>query len=754
MLKNSKKISYFFFLFLLMFFIIKIDLSALDSYYVNLVEDIIDSDTFNLYMSSTEVSKCYEWLREDNDELKLLYEIDNIGSTILADYSNINLDSNSSTDDIKKLHLYELFLCSEDIYYSLSDDEINQLYDLLEDNLVNKGDILGYPYLSFAYEYLLQQHNSVSLYDNTSTIIYKSITGDTFDIGINYSGSELSNERKEELYAQDIMQFPNIIKLRDATSKYDCYTYAWYSQDEYEYHVENADVIAYAETNRGKLKKVGDDEVLKKGDKLHYISEGKISSGDSPSIIDHAAIVEDNPYNYTLNDLQDINKAKDVYVVSKWARSCLYYHSVKDYTAYYRENESFECYRPDSDVEINSLSYTDLSQSTNNSLGKIYKINNNGTNAINFDIQYSSTNIDYSMRLYNCSGTFVKEFTETDYNMIVDDYELIFNYITDEPYIYLRVECENTSLYPLVSISQDTNVINLEDDYIEENVKLNTINQIVVDTTGTYLFTLTNSTNIKKVELYDEDYNLIKEAEIINNRNYIIHNLDGGIYYLTIHSNNLLNIYNYSLKIRKYTNDIMSNAIIVDPSNLWNCGSQIEMLEEDLSESNKSYLDNTIVEGFSRICYFDTNLITATSRLDFTWISSNENILKVTDYGTVIGKNVDELETVTIYAISKTDPTIVYTKEFEVVPYEGDYIDINIDLNYNVGDEMILDIGEFIPYNFMQAYSWVSSNEAYLEISNYGIIKAKLSGPVTINGSYLYNEKVRIFINVSISDGM
>ena len=358
------------------------------------------------------------------------------------------------------------------------------------------------------------------------------------------------------------------------------------------------------------------------------------------------------------------------------------------------------------------------------------------------------------MRLYNCSGTFVKEFTETDYNMIVDDFELIFNYITDEPYIYLRVECENASLYPLVSISQDTNVINLEDDYIEENVKLNTINQIVVDTTGTYLFTLTNSTNIKKVELYDEDYNLIKEAEIINNRNYIIHNLDGGIYYLTIHSNNLLNIYNYSLKIRKYTNDIMSNAIIVDPSNLWNCGSQIEMLEEDLSESNKSYLDNTIVEGFSRICYFDTNLITATSRLDFTWISSNENILKVTDYGTVIGKNVDELETVTIYAISKTDPTIVYTKEFEVVPYEGDYIDINIDLNYNVGDEVILDIGEFIPYNFMQAYSWVSSNEAYLEISNYGIIKAKLSGPVTINGSYLYNEKVRIFINVSISDGM
>lgn len=749
MLKNSKKISYFFFLFLLMFFIIKIDLSALDSYYVNLVEDIIDSDTFNLYMSSTEVSKCYEWLREDNDELKLLYEIDNIGSTILADYSNINLDSNSSIDDIKKLHLYELFLCSEDIYYSLSDDEINQLYDLLEDNLVNKGDILGYPYLSFAYEYLLQQHNSVSLYDNTSTISYKTITGETFDIEINYSGSELSNERKEELYANDIMQFPNIIKLRDASSKYECYTYAWYSQEEYEYHTRICQdsnqngIITFG--IGGGFDKIEDNIPLQKGNILHYC-EGSYSN------IKHAAIIEDNPYNYTLNDLLDINKAKDVYVVSKWGESCLYYHSVKDYTAYGINNNIFYSYTPLFDVEINNLDYSESTRIE--SIGKTYKINNNGTNAINFDIQYSSTNIDYSMRLYNCSGAFVKEFTETDYNMIVDDYELIFNYITDEPYIYLRVECENASLSPLVSISQDTNVINLEDDYIEENVKLNTINQIVVDTTGTYLFTLTNSTNIKKVELYDEDYNLIKEAEIINNRNYIIHNLDGGIYYLTIHSNNLLNIYNYSLKIRKYTNEIMSNAIIVDPSNLWNCGSQIEMLEEDLSESNKSYLDNTIVEGFSRICYFDTNLITATSRLDFTWISSNENILKVTDYGTVIGKNVDELETVTIYAISKTDPTIVYTKEFEVVPYEGDYIDINIDLNYNVGDEMILDIGEFIPYNFMQAYSWVSSNEAYLEISNYGIIKAKLSGPVTINGSYLYNEKVRIFINVSISDGM
>ena len=55
------------------------------------------------------------------------------------------------------------------------------------------------------------------------------------------------------------------------------------------------------------------------------------------------------------------------------------------------------------------------------------------------------------------------------------------------------------------------------------------------------------------------------------------------------------------------------------------------------------------------------------SRLDYDWYSSNENIAKVTSYGTVLALNVERDTEVSIYAINKVDPTIVYRKEITIL---------------------------------------------------------------------------------------
>lgn len=55
------------------------------------------------------------------------------------------------------------------------------------------------------------------------------------------------------------------------------------------------------------------------------------------------------------------------------------------------------------------------------------------------------------------------------------------------------------------------------------------------------------------------------------------------------------------------------------------------------------------------------------SRLEYYWYSTNENVAKVTKYGTVLALNVDVDTSVTIYAINIKDPSIIYKKNLMIL---------------------------------------------------------------------------------------
>lgn len=71
------------------------------------------------------------------------------------------------------------------------------------------------------------------------------------------------------------------------------------------------------------------------------------------------------------------------------------------------------------------------------------------------------------------------------------------------------------------------------------------------------------------------------------------------------------------------------------------------------------HYSNEITQGFTRMIY----LTTGESRLDYYWYSSDETIARVTDYGTVIGLNVNNDTLVKIMAVSKYLITVNLTKE-------------------------------------------------------------------------------------------
>ena len=84
---------------------------------------------------------------------------------------------------------------------------------------------------------------------------------------------------------------------------------------------------------------------------------------------------------------------------------------------------------------------------------------------------------------------------------------------------------------------------------------------------------------------------------------------------------------------------------------------------------NGSISEYTITEGFTRNLYllFDGVPTQYSSRLDYDWYSSNNSVAEVTAYGTVLGLNVEEDTEVTIYAIRKSDPSIIYKRTFTIL---------------------------------------------------------------------------------------
>lgn len=199
-----------------------------------------------------------------------------------------------------------------------------------------------------------------------------------------------------------------------------------------------------------------------------------------------------------------------------------------------------------------------------------------------------------------------------------------------------------------------------------------------------------------------------------------------------------------------------STVLVPDPDRATNCGSQITVEESNIAVYNRSYRQNSITEGFTRLIYLDDNA-PSTSRLDYYWYSSDEYVAKITDYGTVLAMPISTTqESVKVMAVYKYDMSKCYIKEFVVKNDNDTYltnpIDIDVSMSVTPNRYTSIDLSEVdVPVNLLQYYTWSSTSDVHVD--GWGRVYAynsALGKTVDIVGTYQYNPKVKIKLSVYV----
>ena len=269
--------------------------------------------------------------------------------------------------------------------------------------------------------------------------------------------------------------------------------------------------------------------------------------------------------------------------------------------------------------------------------------------------------------------------------------------------------------------------------------KLNIINS------GNFNFK-TEANNLVDIKLFDKQMNLIYDNEIImsSTLSYINASLDSGMYYLRIAFKDSKADGIIKTFIERVVNqEDLENGILVDYQQ---SGSEVFL-------NNGIKGNTTITEGFTRYLYLNPEIAPSISRLDYDWYSSDSSKAIVTPYGTILAKNGQGNPEVTITAVYKNDKTIVFRKAFtimkELKSYNSDPININSSMMIEKGVGTLIILPENVPYNYNQYYNW-STNNASVNVSTFGTIKASVTGTFAVTGVYKYNSRVRVTIVVTI----
>ena len=335
--------------------------------------------------------------------------------------------------------------------------------------------------------------------------------------------------------------------------------------------------------------------------------------------------------------------------------------------------------------------------------------------------------------------------------MYLDEYKTYYIdlYLPEHTYTSLNFSINKVSDYNinLFNVSENSNSLLIS----EANIPLrDSFYGLNINQVGKYKVQITGSNNGKFVlmkKVIDNDnisYNVIYNVNI-NNNYALIFNLTEGFYYI-----GFINANNASFMFSRLITDYGSYNLLPDSPNYLLAGTEVTI-------NNGAYNSNIITQGFTRLIY----LLNDDSRLDYYWYSSNENVAKVTIYGTVLGLNVLSDTSVYIMAVKKDNPSIAYVKEFiikkDLETYATSPIIYNIYMNMNTGIENMvqIDLSNYnVPYNYLQYYEWNTSSDL-ISVDIYGRIIVDEDGDhdtYFITGEYYLNERVRINIVVSVGE--
>lgn len=309
-----------------------------------------------------------------------------------------------------------------------------------------------------------------------------------------------------------------------------------------------------------------------------------------------------------------------------------------------------------------------------------------------------------------------------------------------------KVTENNIDLFELTE-SQDQNILNLSGISFGDNLQKMVLKQagrFELDTNG---FSQGQFV-VLKVRAIVDDTMVFAEPILYDlslNNQYEFDMLEGTYYVGYIGAD--LNVNLSCLLTRKVT-IYGASYLDPDPNFVGVNGSEVT-LNGGLKYSNE------ITQGFTRVIY----LTTGESRLDYYWYSSDENVARITDFGTVVGLNVNNDTSVKIMAVNIEDPSKVFVKEFiikkDTKTFDSDPIERygEIIIDTDVSNEAQIDLSELnVPINWLQYFIW-SSSDSDLYVDQFGRIFADeetIGNTYTITGTYKLNSRVKVYITVKV----
>lgn len=247
---------------------------------------------------------------------------------------------------------------------------------------------------------------------------------------------------------------------------------------------------------------------------------------------------------------------------------------------------------------------------------------------------------------------------------------------------------------------------------------------------------------------------VLRQEKILDNYqnciNYSILLPPGSNLYICFYDQNESNYINITIE-KSYESDF---NIILDKN-----GVDDSLIGSEVTINGGERESSTISVGLTRCAFLDGNAST-NSRVEYEWLSENEEIATVTDYGTIIGKKVgtaiiqaklknnNEYGYITVNIVNDSNENLCslsLTTDLRTDGSVGTEVSIfggNVGENtIHIGYTRLLSFQGLVPINKIQFYKWSSSDSTIATVSNYGTVKGLKSGVVIIYCEYKLNDR-------------
>ena len=241
--------------------------------------------------------------------------------------------------------------------------------------------------------------------------------------------------------------------------------------------------------------------------------------------------------------------------------------------------------------------------------------------------------------------------------------------------------------------------------------------------------------------------------------------------YVIVENNNIIN--DYIIQVYTMYSQETTVDIIPDKSNGTFLGTEVTVLH-NAPESN------TMTVGFTRCMYLNRQGLESLRQM-YYWYSTDEDVLEVSQFGTVFAKTAGSCRIVCIYKndfsiygeiwITASEDTQVQPVSLmfgmdirETGQRSGTEVTQNNGSTYSIGyhTEAIsitsgftryICLGDDAPSKILQNYEWTSSNPESLSVSQFGTLTGlQPNNLVTITGVYKYDNRFTVTILMEVEE--